>query len=109
MSTLLTIAVTLIMYIFIPFTVALCSSTDYSNKMRNILSQQNEYNVYEGQLIFPQNKSYPQQNPSGIYGTTIFHNPSVRVYEAATEYTYYLRASNLLIFAGCTPPKSSYF
>eukprot|EP01084_Bolivina_argentea_P048403 89193_1 len=105
----LTVTVLAISAYLIRFSAGLCNSTDYSAKIRNILSQQDEYTVYEGELRFPQNRSYPQQNPSGIYGTALFFDPSVRDYEALTEWTYFLRPSNALIFNGCTPPQSVYF
>ena len=78
--------------------------------MRKILSLQNNYDIYEGTLIFLQNKSYPQANPNGIYGTVNFNNnPNITYNRELLDYTYFLRASNALIFSGCTPPKSIYF
>eukprot|EP01084_Bolivina_argentea_P082726 149792_1 len=92
----------------IEFASTLCSSTEYSNKIRNILSKQNDYDVYEGQMVFFQNKSYPQQNPNGIYGGVYFNTKEISTNDI-TKYSYWLRASNALLFSGCTPPKAKYF
>eukprot|EP01084_Bolivina_argentea_P187600 323103_1 len=96
----------------VTFVDSLCSSINYSNNIRNILSSQTDYNLYEGKLIFRQNASYlGGANPSGIYGVPYFENIDniTNPMSTAPHATYYLRSSNLLIFAGCTPPKSIYF
>eukprot|EP01084_Bolivina_argentea_P187597 323098_1 len=92
--------------------LSLCSSYDYTNKIRTILTTKTNYDIYEGTLYFGLNaSSKPGANPSGIYGAPYFNN-----YENITNpdgvrphSTYYLRSSSALIFAGCTPPKSIYF
>eukprot|EP01084_Bolivina_argentea_P166272 288703_1 len=93
-------------------TVSLCSSIDYSDKIRSILSSQTDYDVYEGKLIFVQNATdFPGTNSNGIYGATYFGNISnlTDPHSIAPKYSYFMRSSNALIFPGCTPPKSVYF
>lgn len=103
--------ITLLLLIFVDSCFSsLCSSSEYSNSLRNILSLQSDYHTYEGKLIFLQNESLPQANPSGIYGTVIFgDNPNITYKRELIDYTYFFRASNALVFSGCTPPKSIYF
>eukprot|EP01084_Bolivina_argentea_P263043 445080_1 len=99
----------LLICVNIKFISALCSSYDYVNQIRNILSKQANYYVYEGKLIFRPNASfYYIGNPSGIYGTPYFDNiyNITNPQSISPHSTYYLRSSNALIFAGCTPPKS---
>ena len=42
---------------------ALCSSVEYSNQIRDVLSNQDDFDIFEGVLIFLENKTYPQKNP----------------------------------------------
>eukprot|EP01084_Bolivina_argentea_P014294 26714_1 len=102
-----------IIFVYIKLASSLsCSSYDYVNKIRNILSKQTDYKVYEGKLIFRQNASFEYgTNPSGIYGGPYFENLNniTNPNSPSPHGTYFFRSSNALIFAGCTPPKSKYF
>eukprot|EP01084_Bolivina_argentea_P095353 171457_1 len=98
--------------IIIDYVSSLCSSHDYANKIRTILMQQQDYNVYEGKFIFRLNAtSQVGTNPSGMYGTTYFENfENITNPNSLAPYqSFYLRPSSALIFSGCTCPSSIYF
>ena len=84
-----------------------CDPTDYSNKIRDILSAQNNYDIIEGKLIFLFNSTAFFANPTSIYGVYFFPSQDVNVTEQ-TVGTYFLRSSNAIIFGGCTAPQSKY-
>ena len=95
--------------IHLPVAELLCSSQDYNNQVETILTQQSEYDIFKGTLTFLQNKTYPQKNPNGVYGAIYFENNDIHDKESKSQFSYFLRASNALIFSGCTPPESKYF
>eukprot|EP01084_Bolivina_argentea_P248759 416179_1 len=90
---------------------ALCSSNNYKDKIRNILSKQTNYTMYEGKLTFRENATFITTNPSGVYGTPYFDNIEniTNPNSISPHMTYFLRPSNILIIPICTPPYSIYF
>eukprot|EP01083_Nonionella_stella_P285077 970412_1 len=62
-------------------------------------------------LFFLAKYSYPVgANPSGIYGVTSFDNVNITDPDGLySNWSYFQRSSNAIIFPLCTPPKSSYF
>ena len=101
----------LIIFVVFRPVVPLCSSTEYRAQIRNILSKQTEYEIYEAEYIFIPYFSDPVgTNPSGIYGTTTLNNIQTSAPNSiASNWTYISRSSNAIIFPLCTPPLSSYF
>ena len=73
---------------------SLCSSNEYSSKIKKILSLQSEYDIYEGDYVFLARASGPVgTNPSGIYGTTSFNNIEINdPYSVSPNYTYFSRS-----------------
>ena len=82
-----------------------CDATDYSDKIGQILSSQNDYDIVEGKLIFLFNSTAFFANPTSIYGVYFFNNENI-TQKAPT--TYFLRSSNAVIWSGCTAPQSKY-
>eukprot|EP01084_Bolivina_argentea_P086679 156645_1 len=101
-------------YVLLPIVVycyssSLCDGTEYAytvyDKLINDSSFTERYDIQKGVFSWWHNVSYWGANPSGIYGSYVI--PSHGKY--ATENGIFLRSSDAIIFAGCTPPIARYF